>query len=118
MKNKEHLYNEKISVCIALGIYYDQLIRNGLAGDEHAKELSSKLHAIEAEMYKLDLEKQQGEPEKCPQCENPIGKEVKFCNACGFNMAAFRDEVSDICVCCGAKNSVDANYCVICGTKK
>ena len=118
MRSKENLYNEKISVCIALGVHYDHLIRSGLAGDEQSRALSTKLHAIEAEIYKIDLEKQLDEPVKCPECKNSIGIDVKFCNACGFNVDAFNNKVSDICTCCGAKNNVDANYCMICGTKK
>jgi hypothetical protein len=119
MNKKENLFNEKISVCIALGMHYDHLMRSGVTnGDEQARTLSAKLHALEAEIYKMDLEQQKDQPKKCPNCENQIENNVKFCNACGFNIETFNNKVSDLCTCCSAKNSTDANYCMICGTKK
>ena len=47
----------------------------------------------------------------CPQCEQPLGTNAKFCPNCGAKLQA------EHCTQCGAKLAPNAKFCAECGTK-
>jgi hypothetical protein len=48
----------------------------------------------------------------CPECEEPLTKNSKFCPNCGHSLKA-----KENCASCGAKLGQDAKFCIECGEK-
>jgi membrane protease subunit (stomatin/prohibitin family) len=49
---------------------------------------------------------------KCPDCKNPVTKDVKFCPSCGHQLLVFQQ-----CTECGKNLPPSARFCSRCGTK-
>ncbi len=53
----------------------------------------------------------------CPQCQEPVKGDVKFCPKCGAKLPEMTVLEMALCPNCGKQNAAGTDFCVSCGTK-
>lgn len=117
-KIDKQLELKRLQLIIKIGekLYYHH--RNELEDFQDFQELFEELKAVDIDISK-NTEGYMITKNilKCPDCQNDIDREDKFCNSCGFNILDYVSKYDLQCENCKSFILLTNKYCSFCGFK-
>ncbi|EOC99378.1 zinc ribbon domain-containing protein [Caldisalinibacter kiritimatiensis] len=113
-KSISQLQHERVKKLVEIGEMTYAKIRKGEISNPNLVEISKDISELDKHIFIASKETKES---YCPNCNEKLVGEVKFCGKCGTNIKDYYENKMTKCAVCGELTPKESKFCMVCGRK-